>query len=284
LTPVATKNGITPTHVAEVLWRQRMVSALAFLIILVIGGTVVLARPTVYQSSSSVALLPASRNPNILSNYPNLIISLMPTYVQLVSSPVLLDRVAAKLPFHTSGTQLAADLHAESLSNAAVINIVAEAPSPVQAEKIAAAATGTFLARVRGNGVVVPRIYGQPTSARPAPPSKGLLFAIVLALAAILAAAAGLIWDRYVGVAPWPIAKGDTALRSGVPDRPGDPRRAAVPLDRTTATARAASRPTEPLDTVRLRPPSDKARQTDASGQAGSQEVIDGLDGETPSR
>lgn len=269
MTPVAMKNGITPTRVAVILWRQRMVSALVFLIILVIGGTVVLARPTVYRSSSSVALLPASRNPNILSNYPNLIISLMPTYVQLVSSPVLLDRVAAKLPFHTSGTQLAADLHAESLSNAAVINIVAEAPSPVQAQKIAAAATGTFIARVRGNGVVVPRIYGQPASAQPAPPSKGLLFAIVLVLAAILAAAAGLIWDRYVGVAPWPIPKAGTARRSGLPDRPGDPRRAPVPSDRTTATAPGASRPTEPFDTVRLRPPSGNAGQTDASGQAG---------------
>jgi len=260
-----------------------MVSALVFLIILLIGGTVVLARPTVYQSSSSVALLPASRNPNILSNYPNLIISLMPTYVQLISSPVLLDRVAAKVPFHTTATQLAAHLHAESLSSAAVINIVAEAPSPVQAETIAAAATSTFLARVRGNGVVVPRIYGQPTAAQPAPPGKGLLFVIVLALAAVLAAAAGLIWDRYVGVTLWPSAKGLIALRSGPPDRPGDSRRPPPPPDRTTAKAPGASRPTEPFDTVRLRPPSGKAGQTDGSGQADGQEVIDGLDGETPS-
>lgn len=268
MTPIANKNGITPRRVGEVLCRQRVVSAVAFGMILLIGGTVVLTQPTVYQSNSSVALLPASKNPNILSNYPNLIISLIPTYVQLVSSPVLLDQVAAEMPFHTTGQQLAADLHAESLSNAAIIDIVARAPSPVQAQKIASAATDTFLARVRGNGVVIPRIYGQPTPPQPVPPGKALLLAIVLVLAAVLAAAAGLIWDRFIGVVPWPLPWADATPRSGLPGPPGEPHRAPVLSERAPAMAAGAAGPAESFTTVRLRPPGE-ADEPDAPGQTG---------------
>ncbi len=139
-----TSNGITSKRVGEILWRQRLVCAVVALIILAVGSAVVLTRPKVYQSTSSVALLPVATNPGILPNYPNLIISLIPTYVQLISSPVLLNQVAAKLPFHITEAQLSSDVHAESLSNAAIIDIVAENPNPAQAKEIASAATVPF--------------------------------------------------------------------------------------------------------------------------------------------
>ena len=188
---------VTPAAIGRILWRQRIVSAVAFLVILAIGSTLVLVRSTTYESSSSIALLPVSTNTNVLQNYPNLIASLIPTYVQLVSSPALLDRVAAGLPFPTSGPVLANQVSAQSMSNAAVINIVARSGSPSQARQIATETTKVFLSQLRGNGVVVPKIYGLP-SATPtlAPPHTSLLLALVLVLALILAAAAGLIWDR----------------------------------------------------------------------------------------
>lgn len=192
-----THAAVTPASIARILWRQKVVSAGVFLLILVIGCTVVLVRPRTYESSSSIALMPVSYDTNVLQNYPNLIGSLIPTYVQLVSSPALLDQVAAGLPFHTSGAELANQVSAQSLSNAAVINIVAHSGNPTQARQIAAETTKLFLSQLQGNGVVVPQIYGLP-SANPtlAPPGTSLLLTLVFVLALVFALAAGLIWAR----------------------------------------------------------------------------------------
>jgi capsular polysaccharide biosynthesis protein len=273
VTTSGTKDAITPRLVGEVLWRQKLVCALTALIILIIGSTVVLTRPLAYQSRSSIALLPSPKNPGILSNYPNLIISLVPTYVQLVSSPVLLNKVVARVPFHITETQLAADLHAESVSNAAIINIVAQGPSPMQARQIASAATSSFLAQVRGNGVVIPRIYGLPTASPPTPPSTPLLLAVVLVLAVILGSAAGLIWDRWAGLARrsglarWSAKITEATRRSLVPNHPAEPDRASAPSERAKTMASGAVRPIESFDTVKLRAPSREEGNPTAPGE-----------------
>lgn len=169
-------------------------------VILLGGAGYLLSRPKVYQSTSSVALIPLSSNTNILPNYPNLIASLIPTYVQLVSSPVLLNRVAATLPFAISEEQLANDVHAESLSSAAVIDIVAQSPNAVRAQQIASRATAVFLADLRGNNVVSPRTYAVPTvPSKPATPSTKLTLAAILVVAIILGLVAALLWDRLFG-------------------------------------------------------------------------------------
>jgi Mrp family chromosome partitioning ATPase len=184
------------------------------LVVFAAGAGVLLLRPKTYQSTSSVALLPVSTNAGILPNYPNLIASLIPTYVQLVSSPVLLNQVAATLPFAISAAQLANDVHAESLSSAAVINIVAQTRIPAQAQQIASRTTTVFLAQLNGNGVVIPRVYAQPVvPSKPAPPSVKLMLAAILALAILLGLAAGLLWDR---LSPDP----ENSPRSAEPSRP----------------------------------------------------------------
>ena len=96
-----------------------------------------------------------------------------------------------------SEAQLSNDVHAESLSSAAVINIVAQSPSPVQAQQIAARTTTVFLAELNGNGVVIPRVYAQPVvPTKTAPPSRKLLLAAIIALAIVLGLGAALLWDR----------------------------------------------------------------------------------------
>lgn len=188
---------VTPAKVGRILWRQKIVGAGVFLLIFLIGCTLVLVRPRTYESSSSIALLPESANTDVLQNYPNLLASLIPTYVQLVSSPALLDQVAAGLPFHTSGPALANQVSAQSLSSAAVITIVAQSGDPTQARQIATETTKVFLGQLQDNGVVIPTVYGLPSATpTPAPPRTSLLLLLVLVLAVILAAAAGLIWDR----------------------------------------------------------------------------------------
>jgi polysaccharide biosynthesis transport protein len=191
---------VTPQRVVRILWRRKLVCLIAAAVVFLGGSAYLVTRPHVYESSSSVALLPVSNNASVLPNYPNLIASLIPTYVQLVSSPILLNRVAPALPFPMSPDQLANDVHAESLSNAAVINIVADNADPVRAQQIAAATTAAFLAHVHGNGVVIAQVYARPTvPATPASPRTKLLLAVILLLAIVIGLAAGLIWDRLSG-------------------------------------------------------------------------------------
>lgn len=202
MTRTETHDAVTPVTVGRILRRQKLVVAIVFLLIAAVGSAVVLTRPTTYRSTSSIALLPESANTSVLPNYPNLITSLIPTYVQMVSSPALLDRVAAGLPFPTSGQALANDVTAQSLSSAAVIDIVAQSGNPTQARQIATETTSVFLSQIRGNGVVVPKIYGLPSATpTPAPPPTSLLLTLVLVLAVILGLAAGLIWDRLSAAA-----------------------------------------------------------------------------------
>ena len=191
---------MTPQRVAQVLRRRILVCSVVAAVVFVAGTGWLFTRQKIYESTSSVALLPVATNSGVLPNYPNLIASLIPTYVQLISSPVLLNRVAATLPAAISGTQLANNVHAESLSNAAVINIVADSPNASQAQKIAAATTTAFLADLRGNGVVTPQIYGPPTVPdKPSAPKVKLDLGAILVLAAILGLGAGLVWDRLLG-------------------------------------------------------------------------------------
>jgi Mrp family chromosome partitioning ATPase/capsular polysaccharide biosynthesis protein len=200
LSPTETHGTLTPQRVVKVLWRRKLVCLLVAGVVLIAGAAYLITRPKVYESTSSVALLPVANNASVLSNYPNIIASLIPTYVELVSSPVLLNRVAPTLPFKISGNQLANDVHGESLSNAAVINIVGINSNPVRAQQIATATTASFLAHVQGNGVVTAQIYGRPmVPDRPASPRTKLLLPVILLLAVFVGMAAGLAWDRLFG-------------------------------------------------------------------------------------
>ena len=200
LRPGESHDTVTPLRVARILWRRKLVCLIVAAVVFLGGSAYLLTRPRIYESTSSVALLPVSNNAAVLPNYPNLIASLIPTYVQLVSSSALLDQVAPTLPFRVSANQLAGNVFAETLSNAAVINIVGESTDPVRAQEIAAATATVFLAHVRGNGVVVAQIYARPTVPdQPSSPKTKLLLAVILIVAVALGLGAGLIWDRLFG-------------------------------------------------------------------------------------
>lgn len=190
-------NAVTPPRVARVLWRRKMVCLVVAAVVYLGGVGLLVMRKPVYQSTASVALLPITTNSSVLPNYSNLISSLIPTYVQLVSSPILLDQVALSLPFAVSGSQLESDVHAESTSSAAIITIVAQLPSAIQAQQVAARTLAAFVTQLKNNGIVTTRIYEFPTlPSKPAGPSLKVVLAALLMLAAILGLAAGLVWDR----------------------------------------------------------------------------------------
>lgn len=208
---------MTPRRAVRILWRRRLVCLIVAAVVAVAGTGVLFTRHKVYQSTSSVALLPVSSNSSVLPNYPNLIASLIPTYVQLVSSPLLLREVATRVPFTVSPAELANAVHAESMSSAAVISIVAQRPNPVQARQLAATTTAAFLSSLKGNGVVIPKIYARPTTPkRPAMLNRKVVLASILALAIIVGLAAGLAWDRLFG-------GGDDDQRPELPEAAGPP-------------------------------------------------------------
>jgi capsular exopolysaccharide synthesis family protein len=172
-------------RVARILWRRRLVCLIVAAVVFLGGAAYLLTRPRIYESTSSVAFLPVSNNAAVLPNYPN---------------SALLDQVAPTLPFRISASELANDVFGESLSNAAVINIVGVSTDPVRAQQIAAATASVFLAHVRGNGVVVAQIYARPTVPdQPASPKTKLLLPLILIVAVALGLGAGLIWDRLLG-------------------------------------------------------------------------------------
>src|ERR1039457_5518760 len=102
---------MTPQRVARILWRRKLVCSVVAAVVLLAGTGWLFTRPKIYQSTSSVALLPVTTNSDVHPNSPRLRASLSPTSVLLVSTPVLLDRVAATLPVAVSETQLANDVH-----------------------------------------------------------------------------------------------------------------------------------------------------------------------------
>jgi capsular polysaccharide biosynthesis protein len=193
----ASREAMMAQRVARILWRRRLVCAAVAAIVIVAGGGWLLTRQKIYQSSSSVALLPVTTNSGVLPNYPNLISSLIPTYIQLVSSPVLLNAVREELPFAISEGQLADDVYAESLSSAAVITVVAQNPDPARAQLIAAKATAVFQRDLRGNRVVIPQVYSEPlVPSSPSSPKTGLVSAAIVVVALLLGLGSGLIWER----------------------------------------------------------------------------------------
>lgn len=193
-------DAITPLRVVKVLWRRKMVCLIVAAVVYLGGAGLLFTHKPVYQSTATVAFLPNSANPGVLPNYPNLISSLIPTYVELVSSPALLRQVAGSVPFVTSATQLATEVHGESTSSAATITIVAQLPSARQAQEVAARTLGAFVDRVSRNSAVTTQIYGFPIVAvKPAGPSIKVVLAALLVLAIGLGLAAGLAWDRLFG-------------------------------------------------------------------------------------
>ena len=230
MTPDSAGQSVPLQRAVRILWRRKFVCLAVVAVILAGGASWLLTRPKVYQSASMVALLPVASNAGVLPNYPNLVASLVPTYVQLVSSPVLLDQVAATAPFHITEAQLASEVHGESMSSAAVISIVVDDANAVRAQEIAATTTAAFLDRLQRNGVVVPQVYGRPTVPdKPYGPNVKLVLAVLIALALICGAAAGLARDRLAGqpaAAPAGQAPAGDANPAASDDADGDGRTA----------------------------------------------------------
>ncbi len=191
---------MTAKEVGRIIWRLKAVAAVAFVVVIGAGSLFLSRQATVYQSQSSIALLPIGNDPTTLSFYPNVVTNLLPTYVQLVSSPQFLTRVAGRLPFPESEGRLRRAISAQPVMNADVIDITARAGQPSSARLMASAATEEFTAELGRNGLVRFSEFSAPrTPSSPVSPRPSLVMGVSVLLGLVLAVTAAIAWDRLFG-------------------------------------------------------------------------------------
>lgn len=184
----------------RVVVRRNLVALLT--VVLVLGGAVLFLRlqPRVYESSASVALLPATQNPDTLGAYDAIVTRLLSLYASQVRSRSFLDRVAGRLPDRPTSDQLESKVFAKPDPGAAVLRLVARAQSPGRAAELAQATTQQFLTEQSSSRVVNLEVIDEPrVPDAPVAPRPELVLPSALLLALLLAVAVAYAWDRLFG-------------------------------------------------------------------------------------
>ena len=185
----------------RVVARRKLVAILTAALVVIGGVLFLIVQPRTYESSASVALLPAARNPDTLGAYDAIVTRLLPLYASRVRSRSFLDRVARQLPGQVDGKDLESKVFAKPDPGAAVLKVVARAnDDPQRAAVMAQAATEQLLSELRGTRIVNFEVIDQPrVPDAPVAPRAELVLPASLLLAAFLAVATALVWDRLFG-------------------------------------------------------------------------------------
>jgi tyrosine-protein kinase len=184
----------------RIVWRRRLIASAVVILVLGAGLLFLAGQRPVYEARASVALFPNAARPDTVGAYDTVVARLLPLYASIVGSRPFLDRVAAKLPGHVTGTDLHDRLFAAPASGAAVLDIVVRAPDRVFAAQATRAATEELQSEAAGNGVVTMRIIDQGhASDAPVAPRPKLVLAASLLLALVLGVAVAVAWERLFG-------------------------------------------------------------------------------------
>ena len=184
----------------RVVARRKLVAILTAALVVIGGVLFLILQPRTYESSASVALLPAA-GPDTLGSYDAIVTRLLPLYASKVRSRSFLDRVAGKLPGQVDGKDLESKVFAKPDPGAAVLKVVARAnDDPQRAAVVARAATQQLLSELRGTRIVNFEVIDEPrVPDAPVAPRAELVLPASLLLAAFLAVATALVWDRLFG-------------------------------------------------------------------------------------
>jgi capsular exopolysaccharide synthesis family protein len=184
----------------RVVVRRKLVAILTAVLVIAAGLLFLARQPRLYESSASVALLPAAQNPDTLGAYDAMVTRLLPLYASMVKSRSFRDRVARQLPERLDGRDLESRVFAKPDPGAAVLELVARADDPQRAVRLAQATTKQFLSDLRGTRIVDIEVIDQPrVPDTPVAPRPELVLPSVLLLAAFLAVAAAFGWERLFG-------------------------------------------------------------------------------------
>lgn len=185
----------------RVVVRRKLVAILTAALVLTGAVLFLILQPRVYESSASVALLPAARNPDTLGSYDAIVTRLLPLYASVVRSRSFLDRVARRLPEQLDGKDLESKVFAKPDPGAAVLKLVARVnDNPQLAALVAQATTQQLLSELRRTRIVNFEVIDQPrVPDAPVAPRPELVLPSSLLLAAFLAVATAFVWDRLFG-------------------------------------------------------------------------------------
>jgi receptor protein-tyrosine kinase len=192
--------GMDGAEVLRVLARQKRIALVVAVLVLAGGVLFLAAQRPVYESTASVAVLPGSRLNDALGAYDAVASKLLPQYASIVRSQSFLDRVGAMVPGAGGGRQLRSKVFARPDPDAAVLELVARDESPQRAARLAQAALQQFLSQTQGTSLVDLQVIDQPrVASSPVFPRRELVLGSLLVVAAFLAVAAAITWDRLFG-------------------------------------------------------------------------------------
>jgi succinoglycan biosynthesis transport protein ExoP len=185
----------------RVVARRKLVAILTAVLVLAGGVLFLVVQPRVYESAASVALLPATRNTDMLGSYDAIVTRLLPLYASKVRSRSFLDRVARRMTERLDGKDLEGKVFAKPDPGAAVLKLVARADDdPERAARLAQATTDQFLFELQGTRIVNFEVIDQPrVPDAPVAPRPELVLPAAVLLAAFMAVAMALGWDRLFG-------------------------------------------------------------------------------------
>jgi succinoglycan biosynthesis transport protein ExoP len=185
----------------RVVVRRKLVAILTAALVLIGGVLFLILQPRIYESSASLAVLPAAGNPDTLGSYDALVTRLLPLYASKVRSRSFLDRVARRLPGQLDGEDLESEVFAKPDPGAAVLEVVARVEdNPQRAALVAQATTQQLLSELRGTRIVSLEVIDRPrVPDAPVAPRPELVLPSSVLLAAFLGVATAFVWDRLFG-------------------------------------------------------------------------------------
>jgi succinoglycan biosynthesis transport protein ExoP len=129
----------------EALRRSWVVLVAFALLFSAAGAAYSLTRTPVYEAQSRVFVSPTSAaSLSDLSQGATFTQQLVKSYANVVSAPIVLDRVIARLGLHTTADELAKNVRADAPLDTVIVEITADDPSPLRAARIADAASNAL--------------------------------------------------------------------------------------------------------------------------------------------
>jgi receptor protein-tyrosine kinase len=174
-----------------VVWKRRFIVALTLVACLLAAGAYAATQPKRYESSATIAFTPDPKGGQTYVPSDNLA-ALLSTYAEVAKSRENLD-AAAKLLGH----RLPGDVETSTGAGSGILEIIGRDTDPQGAADTARTAAQALVARLSGNGLLVPSIVNPAVpSATPIQPRPPLILSVALILGLIAGVLLALVLER----------------------------------------------------------------------------------------
>jgi capsular exopolysaccharide synthesis family protein len=178
--------------IIAVAWRRRLTILLTTVVAIVVAGGYAFTATKQYQSTETIVLTP---NVKYQAGQvgANSLATLLPTYGAVAQSPTTKHSAAVLL-----GHPLRASISSSTTAGTGILEILAQSPSPLDAQQSASAVSRAFIQRLGTTQVLVAQAVAPaelPTA--PIAPKKSLIIGIGVLLGLALGITLALVLDRW---------------------------------------------------------------------------------------